>query len=63
MIRDKADRTRAILWCIADAKPDMPVREALGYLKACEAELDKKAADMDAAEELAEKAKPPLPPF
>lgn len=41
MIEDKHERTRAILWCLADAHPGMPLLEALGHLKAIEAELDR----------------------
>lgn len=43
MIEDKHERTRAILWCLADAHPGMPLLEALGYLKAVEADLDRLA--------------------
>jgi len=39
MIDDPNQRTRAILWCIADTDPNLPVIEALGVLKAVEAEL------------------------
>ena len=41
MIEDEHERTRAILWCLADANPDMPLLEALGHLKAIERELAK----------------------
>jgi hypothetical protein len=41
VIEDAHQRTRAILWCLADLDPGMPLLEALGYLKAVEAELDK----------------------
>lgn len=39
MIEDKNERTRAILWMLQDADPGMPIGQALGYLKAVEAEL------------------------
>ena len=41
MIEDAHERTRAILWCLADANPGMPLLEALGHLKAIERELVK----------------------
>lgn len=40
MIEDPHERTRAILWLLADARPDMTVLAALGHLKAIEAQLD-----------------------
>lgn len=39
MIEDKNKRTRAILWMLQDVDPSMPISQALGYLKAVEAEL------------------------
>ena len=39
MIEDKNERTRAILWMLQDVDPSMPIGQALGYLKAVEAEL------------------------
>lgn len=39
MIEDKDKRTRAILWMLQDVDPSMPLGQALGYLKAVEAEL------------------------
>lgn len=45
MIEDAHDRTRAILWCLADANPGMPLVEALGHLKAVEARLIQLAAE------------------
>lgn len=45
MIENLYDRTRAILWCLADLNPDMPLIEALGYLKAVESHLDTQVRD------------------
>ena len=36
---DAHERTRAILWCLADLDPGMPLIEALGYLRAVEHEV------------------------
>jgi hypothetical protein len=44
MIEDAHDRTRAILWCLADADPGMPLLEALGHLKAIEHRLEESVA-------------------
>lgn len=44
MIEDAHERTRAILWCLADANPGMPLLEALGHLKAIEHRLEESAA-------------------
>jgi len=39
VIPEGEERTRAILWLLADLNPGMPVIEALGYLRAVEAQL------------------------
>lgn len=46
MIEDPHERTRAILWCLADLDPQMPVIEALGHLKAIEHRLDRDPDDI-----------------
>jgi hypothetical protein len=43
VIEDPHERTRAILWMLADADPGMPLVRALGHLKAVELELDRLA--------------------
>lgn len=43
MIEDPHERTRAILWMLADLDPQMPLLEALGQLKAVEATLEAQA--------------------
>jgi len=40
VIEDPHERTRAVLWLLSDLDPDMPVIQALGYLKAVEAQLE-----------------------
>jgi hypothetical protein len=40
VIEDAHERTRAILWCLADWDPGMSLLSALGHLKAVEAQLD-----------------------
>lgn len=49
---DGHERTRAILWCLLDIDPSMPLAQALGYLKAVEDALDR-------AEAAAKKPAPP----
>lgn len=44
MIEDAHERTRAILWLLADLEPGMPLLEALGYLKAVEQRLESERA-------------------
>lgn len=53
MIEDAHERTRAILWMLADIDPEMPIIQALGYLKAIEAELEHHPAGPSRAEALA----------
>lgn len=48
MIQDPHARARAVLWCLQDVDPQMPLALALGYLKAVEALL----AAEDAAREV-----------
>ncbi len=46
---DAHERTRAILWCLADARPEMPLVEALGMLKAIEHRVE--ALELEAAQD------------
>lgn len=50
MIEDPHERTRAILWMLADLNPSMPLLEALGQLKAVEATLELERAQRDLQE-------------
>ncbi len=51
MIDDPYERTRAILWMLADLDPEMPLLSALGHMKAIEGRLDTEA--VQAAEQSA----------
>ena len=39
-IEDPHERTRAVLWMLCDIDPQLPLVEALGYLKALESYLE-----------------------
>lgn len=45
MIEDDAERTRAILWMLADASPGMTLVAALGHLKAIELRITEMVAE------------------
>lgn len=47
-------RTRAILWCLHDLDPQMPLVLALGYLKVVEQRLDMAQANAEKRERQAE---------